>query len=319
METYMRATDEINGSHEQLVVAICTYRRPRLLSTLLTRISVIEGRDRVIVLVVDNDPDQSAERVVQDVNDQPGAGVVYLHATPQGLATARNVALDFGGERSLPVLFIDDDELPEPTWLITMLSSHKRFPHAIVAGPVRPEFAGALPNWAPDSSFWLRSEYPDNEALRVPTGTGNTLFPTKVTVGGLRFDTDFDLMGGEDTHFMLRWLRAKEQIVWSARAIAVEHVPVERLSLRYARDRNYSASMAYQRAIQKVRGRRQAFDALRISRRWGLAAILWVYGTATSSAPTLARAQFNAAAARGTWAGMKGQWVNRRAEYQVDL
>ena len=319
METYMRAPDEINGSHEQLVVAICTYRRPRMLSTLLNRISVIEGRDRVIVLVVDNDPDQSAERVVQDANAHSGAGVVYIHVTPQGLATARNAALNFGGERSLPVLFFDDDELPEPTWLVTMLSSHKRFPHAIVAGPVRPEFAGALPNWAPDGSFWLRSEYPDNEALRVPAGTGNTLFPTKVTVGGLRFDTDFDLMGGEDTHFMLRWLHAQEQIVWSARAIAIEHVPVERLSLRYALDRAYFSSMAYQHAIQKVRGRRQAFDALRIARKRGLAALLWVYGTAPSSAPIAARAQLSAASARGTWAGMKGQWVNRWADYQVDL
>ena len=315
----MSTSDQINSSPEQLVVAICTYRRPRMLLTLLNRLTVIAGHGRTIVLVVDNDPDQSAEQVVQDVNAQSGAHIVYLHATPQGLATARNAALDFGGERSLPVLFIDDDEVPEPTWLTSMLSSHMRFPSAIIAGPVRPEFAGALPNWAPDGSFWRRDEYADGESIDIQIGDGNTLFPPKVTIGGQRYDSDFDLIGGQDTHFMLRWLHAEEQIVWSAMAVVVEHIPATRLSLRYVRDRAYFSSMAYQHAIHKVRGRRQAFDALRIARRWVLATLFWLYGTATSSAPMVARAQIAAAAARGTWAGMHGQWVNRWADYQDDV
>jgi len=290
-----------------------------MLLTLLNRLTVIAGHGRTIVLVVDNDPDQSAEQVVQEVNAQSGAHIVYLHATPQGLATARNAALDFGGERSLPVLFIDDDEVPEPTWLTSMLSSHMRFPSAIIAGPVRPEFAGALPNWAPDGSFWRRDEYADGESIHIQIGDGNALFPPKVTIGGQRYDSDFDLIGGQDAHFMLRWLHAGEQVVWSAMAVVVEHVPVERLSLRYARDRAYFSSMAYQHAIHKVRGRRQAFDGLRVARRWVLATIFWFYGTAASSAPMVARAQIAAAAARGTWAGMQGQWVNRWADYQDDV
>ena len=76
MDTHMRTSDQIDSSHEQLVVAICTFRRPHMLLALLNRLTVIEGHDRVIVLVVDNDPDQSAERVVQDVNGHSGAGVV---------------------------------------------------------------------------------------------------------------------------------------------------------------------------------------------------------------------------------------------------
>ena len=315
----MRASDEISGSDEQLVVAICTYRRPRMLLTLLNRISVIEGRDRVIVLVVDNDPDQSGERVVQDANAQSGAGVVYIHATPQGIATARNVALDFGGERSLAVLFIDDDELPESTWLTSMLLKNASLPSSIIVGPVRPEFIGTLPSWAPDGFFWRRTEYADGESISVPIGSGNMLCPTKITIRGLRYDTDFDLAGGEDTHFTLRWLAANERIVWSAQSAVTERIPQERLSLQYARDRAYFASMGYQHAIQKLTGRRQTLSAFRVARRWGLAALLWVYGKAASSAPMLARAQINVAAARGTWAGMKGQWVNRWVDYQVDI
>jgi succinoglycan biosynthesis protein ExoM len=315
----MPESDQNHGCREELVVAICTYQRPHGLVALLNRLSTIEGRDRVIVLVVDNDPDRSAEQVVQDVNAQSGAGALYMHAVPQGLATARNAALDFGGERSLPVLFIDDDEVPEPTWLTSMLSSHTEHPYAIITGPIRPEFAGPLPDWAPDGYFWRKPEYAVGKSLRVPTADANMLFPPKVTVGGQRFDTDFDLAGGQDTHFLLRWLAAKETILWSAQSIVIERIPDKRLSLNYACDRAYFSSMAYQHAVESVRGRRQAFDMLRIVRQRAISAYCWLYGTAASSAPMIARAQIRAAAARGTWAGMQGQWVNRWTDYQVDV
>lgn len=315
----MSSSVQANRSHEKLVVAICTYRRPRALLTLLSQLSAIEGRDHAIVLVVDNDPDRSAEHVVHDFNETSSAGIVYTHAKPQGIATARNVALDFGGKRSLAVLFIDDDELPEATWLTSMLSKHASLPSAIIVGPVRPEFIGTLPNWAPDGFFWRRTEYADGESISVPVGSGNMLCPTKITIGGLRFDTDFDLAGGEDTHFTLRWLAANERIVWSAQSVANERVPQERLSLQYARERAYFTSMGYQHAIQKLTGHRRTLSALRVARRWGLAALLWVYGKVASSTPMVARAQIHAAVARGTWAGMQGQWVNRWAKYQVDV
>lgn len=315
----MPVTDHVDSSREKLVVAICTYRRPHGLSALLDQLSTIEGRDRVVVLVVDNDPDRSAERVVNDVNEKSAAGIVYLHAAPQGLATARNAALDFGGEKSLAVLFIDDDERPEPTWLTSMLSSHARFPSDIIAGPVRPEFPGPLPDWAPDGRIWLRPEYADGQSIHVLTGDGNMLFPPRVTIGGQRYDTDFDLVGGQDTHFLLRWLAANEGIRWSGQSTVRERLPEQRVTLQYARERTYFSSMAYQHAIQKAAGRRQTLSTLRVARRWGVAALLWVYGKATSSAPVLARAQISAAAARGTWAAMQGKWVNRWADYQVDV
>lgn len=302
----------------ELVVAVCTYRRPHGLVRLLNRLSAIEGRDRVIVLVVDNDPDRSAEQVVQDLNVQSSAGAVYMHAVPQGLSTARNAALDFGGQRSLPVLFIDDDEVPEPTWLTSMLSSHLQYPSAIITGPIRPEFAGPLPEWAPDGYFWRRPEYADGQSLYVPTADANMLFPLKVTIGGQRYDTDFDLAGGQDTHFLLRWLAAKEKIVWSASSAVTERIPEERLSLNYARDRAYFSSIGYQHARQRVRARPQAFDALRIVRHWSISALLWIFGTATSSPPMVARAQIRKATARGIWAGMRGTWVNRWTDYQAD-
>lgn len=315
----MPSFDRDRQSGNLLVLAICTYRRTHGLLALLNQISRLEGRDRAIVLIVDNDPGRSAEQVVNNFNPDSNLSIVYTHATPQGISTARNVALDFAGERALPVLFIDDDELPEPQWLLAMLSTCERFPSAIIAGPVRPEFAGELPNWAPNGSFWRRREYADGQSVRLPVGAGNTLFPTKVTVGALRFDHDFDLVGAEDTHFTLKWLQAKEQIVWSAEAVAVEHIPVERLTLEYARERVYSASIAYQHVIQKLAEPPRAKTFARVARSWTFAVFCWSYGTLRSSPPMLANASLHAAKARGTWAGMRGRRFNRWTGYQVDV
>lgn len=315
----MSSSDQISHRREQLVLAICTYQRPSGLLKLLNRVAELEGRDRVIVLVVDNDPGRVAEEVVKSLNLQSNSDVVYLHAMPQGISTARNVALDFGGERGLPILFIDDDAFPDAQWLTSMLSTHERFPSAIIAGPVRPEFSGTLPRWAPDGYFWRRPEYADGESLRTPVAGGNALLPTRVTVGGLRYDTDFDLLGGEDGHLMLRWLRANQQIVWSAGASVVEHIPVERLSLKYARDRAYSASIAYQHVIQKLEDPPRLKTLARVARRWTLAAFDWSRGILRSSPPMVAKASLHAAAARGTWAGMRGRRSNRWVEYQIDV
>lgn len=301
------------------MLAVCTYRRPQGLLKLLDLLSVLEGHERAILLVIDNDPDRGAEKVVRDFNARSAVGALYLHAAPQGIATARNVALDFGGERGLAVLFIDDDEVPDQGWLVSMLSAHGRFPSAIIAGPVRPEFAAALPKWAPDGHFWRRPEYSDGESLRVPVGSGNALFPEKLTVGGLRFDTEFDLTGGEDTHLTLRWLRDNEQIVWSAQAVVFERVPAERLSLHYARQRAYSDSLSYQHVLRKLDKPAPTKTVARLVRRWVLAVLCWSRGVVTSSPPMLAKAKLHAAAARGIWAGTRGRRFNRWIGYQVDV
>lgn len=154
----------------------------------------------------------------------------YMHTTPQGLATARNAALNFGGERSPPVLFIDDDEVPEPAWLTSMLSSHLRFPLPSSRGRYDRNLPATLPNWAPDGFFWRRCEHADGQSIHVPIGDGNMLFPPKVTTGRQRYDTDFDLAGGQDTHFLLRWLPRMKELCGQRRS---------------GGDRAYSRKVAY--------------------------------------------------------------------------
>ncbi len=184
--------------------------------------------------------------------------------------------------------------------------------------PVRPDFAGALPIGHPTATS---GGAPNIKMVSRFAGWWRRQHAStsEVTIGGPRFDTDFDLVGGEDTHFMLlRWLAANQRLVWSASAVATEIVPDQRLTLDYARDRAYFSSVAYQHAIQKVRGRRRTFDTLRVVRRWGISMLFRLYATPRRRFRWM-RAPRSAPLPPGNLGSNAGKGVDRWANYQIDV
>src|SRR5215213_9640016 len=87
-----------------VVVAMATYRRPaclsRILPELVRQTSSYVGS--ASILVVDNDPDESARDAVIAWADQ---GVRYVHEPKPGIAAARNKALAEAGDAEL-LLFV---------------------------------------------------------------------------------------------------------------------------------------------------------------------------------------------------------------------
>ncbi|RZI88301.1 MAG: glycosyltransferase, partial [Microbacterium sp.] len=102
----------------ELVMAVPTFRRPQAIEAAvrasLPQVNGLEeataGRARATLLVVDNDPDASARDLVE------GLGVRYVHEPRPGIAAVRNRAIVEAGDATA-VVFIDDDEVPEPGWL----------------------------------------------------------------------------------------------------------------------------------------------------------------------------------------------------------
>ncbi len=75
------------------------------------------ARPAIRVLVIDNDPAGSGEAVVSALDSD---AVRYVHEPRPGIAAARNRALDEAASYDL-LIFIDDDEWPNPTWLQSLL------------------------------------------------------------------------------------------------------------------------------------------------------------------------------------------------------
>jgi len=115
--------------HEHLVVGICTYARPVLLTACLeslARQSVPAGL-AVSIAVVDNEPQPVRRALVSGFADRCPFPVHYVHQPRRGIAPARNAILDRAGELQADwIAMIDDDETAAPDWIEKLMAPEYR-------------------------------------------------------------------------------------------------------------------------------------------------------------------------------------------------
>ncbi len=186
------------------------------------------------VVVVDNDSEQSARGLVEGWGAESASGIVYAVEPEQSISRARNTAVaNASGEY---VAFIDDDEFPEPSWLLHLYETCQRFAVDGVLGPVLPYYEGAPPEWLTKSGLCLRRSFQTGETLTDSTymRTGNVLFRRRI-VADLEapFDPRLGRTGGEDADFFDRMVEAGRTFVWCNEAHVYEEVPVERQTVNY--------------------------------------------------------------------------------------
>lgn len=215
-------------------VCICTYKRPVLLAKLLDHLARLTTDDRFTysIVVADNDASRSAEPVVRSFAAQSAIDVIYTIEPRQNIALARNEVLRHA--RGQYIAFIDDDEFPEPDWLLTMLDACRTLGASGVLGPVRPQFDAAPPQWIIDGKFCERREYPTGRIMPwEECRTGNLLFRKDLLdTTDEPFDERF-ATGGEDVDFFLRMTKAGHIFKWCNEGIVYEAVPPERWTRAY--------------------------------------------------------------------------------------
>lgn len=241
-------------THDQIAIAILTYRRPEELRGLIPELAAqVDAAGRVIdVMVVDNDPEASAREVVASF---AGLGVRYVHEPAPGIAHGRNRALDESAGARL-LIFIDDDERPCPGWLAAMLATYERTGAAGVTGPVYPDYDGKPDPWLVAAGIFIRKEYPDGHEMPA-AGTGNLLLDLdQVRELGLRFDDRFGMTGGSDTLFTRSLVKAGRRIVYAASAAVFDKVPASRMTRAWGRQRYFRVGNTWSRtSIELADGR----------------------------------------------------------------
>ncbi|WP_416348851.1 glycosyltransferase family 2 protein [Microbacterium sp. STN6] len=210
---------------EYLVVAITTYRRPELLGPLLDLVADNIRNETSLatsILVVDNDPDESARRVAE-----ARRGVHYVTERVPGIAAARQRALDEAPKNSV-LIYLDDDVVPTSTWIRPLLEVWQDSGAAIVAGFVRYTFPQGTDPWIVHGGFIRRESRPTGSRLSA-AAAGNILVDVAaVRRFGVRFDASLGLSGGEDTLFTSQVTRAGGAIVWCQESIVDDAIPEAR-------------------------------------------------------------------------------------------
>lgn len=218
-----------------LSVCIATYRRPDELARLLSALTALRHPTVVLrwerTLVLDNSPDADARHMVE--TEWPSLDLEYLHVPEPGLSAVRNAAIAHAGTPW--VAFVDDDEVPDPDWLIEMdrALARNRQAHAVM-GPVQYVFDSPSPAWLDQARLFEVVELFEGEPPEY-FATGNAMLRTDlVEVLGPLFDPFFGDLGGEDHHLGLRMESAGCQIVSAPAATVTEHVPPDRMQPRWA-------------------------------------------------------------------------------------
>ena len=217
-----------------ITICVCTFRRPDLLQRLFTALARLEdggGRLTFSCVVVDNDPAGSARLIVEAFRASTALEVVYAVEPERGFAAVRNRTLDLA--RGDGIAFIDDDEAPEPTWLVRLLDTLQATGADGVLGPVRPFFPTPPPDWVLRGRLCDRPIHPTG--MTMPWDkcrTGNVLFRRAIVTGGIRFDPAF-ARGGEDVDFFRRACARGHRFVWCEEAAVYEVVPPERVTKAY--------------------------------------------------------------------------------------
>ena len=228
-------------------IAICigTFQRPQLLQRLLAALSELRFRristPTITVIVVDNDLARTAEEICEGV-DLPWT-IRYVSELRRGIARVRNRAIREAGDFDV-LVFIDDDEIPDPRWLDELLATQAQFSADVVAGPVLPIFNESPPEWVRTGGFFDRPIFATGDLIER-CSTNNVLIRKNVFESVSGFDERFNLTGGEDTHFFSQVRRAGYSMVWTREAIVRESVPPERANIEWILRRGYQSGNSW--------------------------------------------------------------------------
>ncbi|WP_414583646.1 glycosyltransferase family 2 protein [Scytonema sp. PCC 10023] len=229
-----------------MLISVCvsTYQRPEGLKRLLDGLNQLTFKKcetpKLEVIVVDNDS-TGAARAICSVKENDFKGVLKYCIEPnRGISYSRNKALASINKDTDFVAFIDDDEVPDPSWLDELLFVQQKYDADVVTGPNLPRFIeSSVPNWIVKGKFFEPKRFPTGHRLETAS-TGNVLVRSQVLKQiDKMFDERFALTGGEDSHFFMRLSRAGYKIVWADTAVVYEWIPQSRTNVKWILRRGY--------------------------------------------------------------------------------
>lgn len=225
-----------------LSIIVPTFRREHLLEPLFNAVQaqVSAHTGPAELLLVDNSPEASARAITANA---PGF-VRYVYEPRTGVAQARNrgIAEATGSH----VIFLDDDQMPDPGWLAAFAAGAASGDRAAF-GSVEPRFLQPPPAHllAPLARVFSRhlpsASGHDVGKLRAYLGSGNSMFHRDVlALESPPFDPAFD-GGGEDVSLLRKLVDVHGiALIWRPEALVHEIVPGSRATMDFLRWRRFS-------------------------------------------------------------------------------
>ncbi len=245
-----RGWEDGAGRDIPATVIVCTLGRNPLLPLTVDAL-LAQTHRRAEIIIVDNDPASGATRQLLDGHRDPRLRIV--EEPHPGLSRARNTGV--AAATGEIIAFTDDDALPHPTWLASLLDVFASAPPGEIGAVTGPAFAAELQSRSqrffearggfpaqPEPLVWSLSDPSPHCARFGARGEGGPLFPVATARVGagvsMAFSRpaldalgDFDVRlgagtltnGGEDLDAFARVLDAGLTIIYNPDAV-VHHV-----------------------------------------------------------------------------------------------
>ena len=252
-------------------VALCTHNHADRLPATLASFRTLKKPTRPWeILLVDNNCTDGTPALLEETGWRPeGVPVRIVREEKLGLSNARNCAL--ANARGRYLLFIDDDETPDPHWLTAYETAILEHQPDALGGRIEVLFEeGDRPAWLQDELLGFLGRLNHGEACwltrpETPFYGGN--FMVRMDVFERVGDFDADLgrkgdinAGGEDTEFYRRLLEAGGRIRWVPEAIIHHRIQAGKLRRSYFLDLHYRQGL--------MEGSRKRGDKHRIPPRY---------------------------------------------------
>ncbi len=199
----------------KVAVCVCTCDREALLRECLSAVAnalrTAPPAAEISVFVVDNQPGGGAAAVCDALRSELPCPLRYATEPERGISFARNRAVTEALMWSANlVAFIDDDDLPDPDWLLRLLERQQESGADLVFGAWRWPASFALRPWQRGIKFFRPADFRKRNRFGLPAAAGTfnvairrSLLEQMATEGP-PFRRQFALAGGGDTDFFVR-------------------------------------------------------------------------------------------------------------------
>ena len=233
----------------QVSICVITYKRPEGLTRLLEGLNQLRfsriPEPEIDVVLVDNDANQSAHPVYGDIQSRFSHGLTYTVESRRGISHARNRSVACAKANSQFIAFIDDDEVPEPSWLEELLIVQETYNADVVHGPVLPHFQADVPQWVTQGNFFAPRRYDTGHCLDAAY-THNLLVRADLLKSqDPVFDERFSLTGGEDSYLFRTLHHQGCRLIWANEAVVHEWIPSTRTTMKWILMRAYRGCLSY--------------------------------------------------------------------------
>lgn len=251
--------DRLDDVEPTVAICVISYRRLDGLRRLLLSLNDLRFREsrrpRVRLIVVDNDPENTAVDLCRSLAPDLRWPVTATTEPRRGIPFARNTALKVAGTDVDFVAFVDDDEVPDPYWLDALLTAQRQYNADVVSGVVLPYFPEPIPGWLAKGGGFDRKRFPTG-TLRPYAATCNVMMRAEVVKDiGPSFNERMALTGGSDTHYFMKVVRAGYRIVHVDDAIVYEWIPASRANVRWLLQRAYRQGNSLTLCYRELYGR----------------------------------------------------------------